>query len=121
LPVHRLGNATSGFEQGRHFHGLLDVSTNIDLQKPIGWNGQSFHINMYMPQGTSITLENVGTIAAVSHIEAPRQPNFSRLGSSKASSMPVLRFDMVGSPRIANLPSSTAPVRSIHRRSAGTP
>lgn len=64
------GNVSGGFRRDEHYHGLLDVSTNIDLQKLIGWDGLTFHANLYRPHGTSITLENTGTIAAISHIEA---------------------------------------------------
>lgn len=63
-------NASGGIERGRHFHGLLDIWTDIDLSRLTGWRGLSFHANAYRSDGTSITLESVGTIAAVSHIEA---------------------------------------------------
>ncbi len=61
---------SGGIERKAHFHGLVDVQTNIDFEKLAGWNGLSFHANVYRPHGTSITLESTGTIAAVSHIEA---------------------------------------------------
>lgn len=64
------GNASGGIERGRHFDGLLDIWTDIDLSKLAGWPGLSFHANAYRSDGSSITLESVGTIAAVSHIEA---------------------------------------------------
>lgn len=64
------GNASGGIDRSRHFHGLLDIWTDIDLSKLTGWQGLSFHANAYRSFGSSITLESVGTIAAISHIEA---------------------------------------------------
>lgn len=63
-------NISGGFAEGGHYHGLVDVATDIDMGTFIGWQGMSFHTNMYVTHGSSITADNVGTIAAVSHIEA---------------------------------------------------
>ena len=63
-------NPHGGFAGGSHYHGLLDIETDLDLEKLLGWKGLTFHANGYQSHGTSITAESVGSIAAVSHIEA---------------------------------------------------
>jgi porin len=65
-----LGNVSGGVEQSTHYAGLLEVYTAIDLSKLIGWPGLAFHASGYQIHGTSISGENLGSLAAVSNIEA---------------------------------------------------
>jgi porin len=65
-----LGNPSGGVKQSAHYDGLLDVYMDADMEKMIGWKGLCFHANMYQIHGTSITGENLLSIASASNIEA---------------------------------------------------
>lgn len=65
-----LGNVSGGVEQSTHYTGLLELYSDVDVEKLAGWHGLSFHISGYQIHGTSISGENLGSLAAVSNIEA---------------------------------------------------
>lgn len=65
-----LGNTSGGIKQGTHYDGLLELYTDIDMETLIGWRGLSFHASGFQIHGTSITGENLGSLVAVSNIEA---------------------------------------------------
>jgi porin len=65
-----LGNPSGGIKQGTHYDGLLDVYVDIDFQRMAGWKGLCFHANGYQIHGTSISAQDIGSIASVSNIEA---------------------------------------------------
>jgi len=65
-----LGNPSGGLKQGTHYDGLLDVHLDADMERMIGWKGLCFHTNMFQIHGTSITVENLGSIVSASNIEA---------------------------------------------------
>ncbi len=65
-----LGNVSGGVKQGTHYIGLLELYTDVDLSKLVGWQGLTFHASGYQIHGTSISGENIGGLAAVSNIEA---------------------------------------------------
>jgi porin len=65
-----LGNPSGGLKQGTHYDGLLDVHLDADMQTMIGWKGLCFHANMFQIHGTSITAQDLGSIASASNIEA---------------------------------------------------
>jgi porin len=65
-----LGNPSGGIKQGTHYDGLLDVYVGIDFQRMAGWQGLCFHANGYQIHGTSISAQDLGSIASVSNIEA---------------------------------------------------
>jgi porin len=65
-----LGNVSGGVAQNTHYAGLLEVYTDVDLETLSGWRGLSLHASVYQIHGTSISGENLATLAAVSNIEA---------------------------------------------------
>ncbi|MCK5497036.1 MAG: carbohydrate porin, partial [Hyphomicrobiaceae bacterium] len=65
-----LGNPSGGFKQSTHYDGRLELVFEIDMEKMIGWKGLTFFANGYQIHGTSISGENLGSLAAVSNIEA---------------------------------------------------
>jgi len=65
-----LGNPSGGIKQSTHYDGVLDVVLEADMEKMIGWKGLTFFANGYQIHGTSISGENLGSLAAVSNIEA---------------------------------------------------
>ena len=65
-----LGNPSGGIKQSTHYDGVLDVVLEADMEKMIGWKGLTFFANGYQIHGTSISGENLGSLAAVSDIEA---------------------------------------------------
>jgi porin len=65
-----LGNPSGGVKQSAHYDGLLDVHLDANMEKMIGWKGLCFHTNMFQIHGTSITAENLLSLASASNIEA---------------------------------------------------
>lgn len=65
-----LGNVSGGVQQSTHYDGLLELYSDIDMEKFVGWKGLGFHASWYQIHGTSISGENIGGLAAVSNIEA---------------------------------------------------
>jgi porin len=65
-----LGNPSGGLKQGTHYDGLLDVYMDVDVGKMASWKGLCFHANGYQIHGTSITAQDLGSIASASNIEA---------------------------------------------------
>ena len=65
-----LGVTSGGLKRGAQYDGRLEVFSDVDLSKLIGWNGLTFHANAYQIHGRSITAENLGSLAPVSFIEA---------------------------------------------------
>ena len=65
-----LGNPSGGIKQSTHYDGVLDVVLEADMEKMIGWKGLTFFANGYQIHGTSISGENLGSLASVSNIEA---------------------------------------------------
>jgi len=55
--------------QGSNFDGRLEVYTDIDLEKLLGWKGGAIHANAYYIHGIGASGERVGNIFAVSNIE----------------------------------------------------
>lgn len=64
------GVTSGGLRRGGKYVGRLEFTTDIDMEKLIGWRGLTFHANAYQIHGQSITGENVGSLAPVSFIEA---------------------------------------------------
>jgi porin len=65
-----LSNVSGGVKQSTHYDGLVEIGVDIDLEKLAGWRGLSFHSDVFQIHGTSISGENLGSLAAVSNIEA---------------------------------------------------
>ncbi|HVZ05449.1 carbohydrate porin [Hyphomicrobium sp.] len=54
---------------GSNFDGRLEVYTDIDLEKLLGWKGGAIHANAYYIHGIGASTDRVGNIFAVSNIE----------------------------------------------------
>lgn len=65
-----LGNVSGGVERSTHYAGLLEVYADIEVERLTGWRGLTFHASGYQIHGTSISGENLGSLAAVSNVEA---------------------------------------------------
>lgn len=65
-----LGNASGGARQGGVFTGRLDLGTDIDLDRMMGWTGARFHANMFQINGQGLSRDYIGNLMLVSNIEA---------------------------------------------------
>lgn len=65
-----LGNVSGGVERSAHYAGLLEMYADIDLETLAGWRGLSLRASGYQIHGTSISGENLASLAAVSNVEA---------------------------------------------------
>lgn len=64
------GNATGGMRRGTTYTGRLDLGTDIDLEKLVGWSGAKFHANMFQIHGQGLSRDYVGNLMLVSGVEA---------------------------------------------------
>jgi len=65
-----LANASGGLRTGTIYTGRLDVGTTVDLERLVGWNGATFHANMYQIHGDGLSRSHVGNLMLVSGVEA---------------------------------------------------
>jgi porin len=64
------GNASGGIKRGAAYDGRLEFVLDADMEKLIGLNGLTFHMNAFQIHGRSITGDYVDSSLAVSNIEA---------------------------------------------------
>ena len=64
------GVVGGGIKRGALYNGLLDVGSDVDLEKLIGWKGAHFHVNGLYPHGENGSANYVGDIGTFSNIEA---------------------------------------------------
>ena len=64
------GVVSGGLKRGVLYNGLLDLGTDIDLEKLAGWKGGHFHVNAIYPHGENGSANYVGDIGTFSNIEA---------------------------------------------------
>lgn len=64
------GNASGGMRRGSIYTGRLDLGTDVDLEKVVGWTGAKFHANMYQIHGQGLSRDYVGNLMLVSGVEA---------------------------------------------------
>ncbi|MHC2017103.1 carbohydrate porin [Methylobacterium sp. CM6247] len=64
------GNATGGVRRGAIVEGRLDIQFDADLEKLAGWQGATFHTNLYLIHGTGLSRYYVNNFITVSAIEA---------------------------------------------------
>jgi porin len=64
------GIVSGGIKRSVIYNGLLDLGTDIDLEKLVGWPGGHFHINGVYPHGANGSANYVGDIGTFSNIEA---------------------------------------------------
>ena len=65
-----LGNVSGGIKQGTVYTGRVDLGTTIDLGKLVGWEGATFHANMYQIHGRGLSRDYIGNLMLVSGVEA---------------------------------------------------
>ena len=65
-----IGVVSGGIKRGVFYNGFLDLGTDIDLDKLVGWKGGHFHVNGFHPHGENGSLNYVGDIGTFSNIEA---------------------------------------------------
>jgi porin len=65
-----LGNASGGVRRGVIYAGRLDLGTDIDLDRLVGWRGAIFHANIFQIHGDGLSRDYVGNLMLVSGIEA---------------------------------------------------
>ena len=65
-----IGVVSGGIKRGAFYNGFLDLGTDIDLEKLIGWKGGHFHVNGFYPHGENGSANYVGDIGTFSNIEA---------------------------------------------------
>ena len=64
------GNVTGGSRRGGIYEGRLDFQFDADLEKLMGWQGATFHSNLYQIHGTGLSRYYVNNFITVSAIEA---------------------------------------------------
>jgi porin len=65
-----IGVVSGGIRRGVFYNGLLDLGTDIDLEKLVGWKGAHFHVNGLYPHGEDGSGNYVGDIGTFSNIQA---------------------------------------------------
>ncbi|WP_299710330.1 carbohydrate porin [Tardiphaga sp.] len=65
-----LGNASGGIRRGAIYTGRLDLGTDVDLERLMGWSGATFHANIYQIHGDGLSRDYIGNLMLVSGIEA---------------------------------------------------
>jgi porin len=65
-----LGNASGGVRRGAIYAGRLDLGTDIDLDRLMGWRGATFHANIFQIHGRGLSRDYIGNLMLVSGIEA---------------------------------------------------
>ena len=61
---------SGGIKCGVFYNGFLDLGTDIDLEKLVGWKGGHFHVNGFYPHGENGSANYVGDIGTFSNLEA---------------------------------------------------
>ena len=64
------GVVSGGLRRGVIYEGRFEVSTDLDFEKLIGWEGASGHINAYQIHGRGLSREFLGNLMPASNIEA---------------------------------------------------
>ena len=65
-----IGVVSGGIKRGVFYNGFLDLGTDIDLEKLVGWKGGHFHVNGFHPHGENGSANYAGDIGTCSNIEA---------------------------------------------------
>jgi porin len=65
-----LANLTGGMRTGAIYTGRLDLGATIDLEKVMGWDGATFHANMFQIHGDGLSRSYIGNLMLVSGVEA---------------------------------------------------
>jgi porin len=65
-----LGNVRGGRATGAVFAGLLQIGTDLDLEKLVAWRGATLHATALYPHGDSLSAKYISNFAGVSSIDA---------------------------------------------------
>lgn len=65
-----LGNISGGVKKGAIYTGRADLGATIDLGKFVGWEGATFHANMFQIHGRGLSRDYIGNLMLVSGVEA---------------------------------------------------
>lgn len=65
-----LGNLSGGVRTGAIYTGRLDLGTDVDLEKLVGWTGAKFHANAFQIHGDGLSRSYIGNLMLVSGVEA---------------------------------------------------
>jgi porin len=65
-----LGNVSGGVRTGAIYTGRLDLGTDVDLEKLVGWTGAKFHANIFQIHGRGLSRDYIGNLLLVSGVEA---------------------------------------------------
>jgi porin len=65
-----IGVVSGGIKRGAFYNGFLDLGTDIDLEKLVGWKGGHVHVNGFYSHGENGSANYVGDIGTFSNIEA---------------------------------------------------
>jgi len=65
-----VGNPTGGGQRSAIYEGLLELGLDGDLDRIMGWQGASFHINAFQIHGHGLTTYNIFNFSTISGIEA---------------------------------------------------
>lgn len=68
--VEVLGNVSGGFRRGAIAEGLFQPAITLDLEKLARWRGATFHADLLLPHGPSLTSRYVRDLNTVSNIDA---------------------------------------------------
>ncbi|HVJ51248.1 MAG TPA: carbohydrate porin [Aliidongia sp.] len=67
------GNVSGGIGTGAIYEGRLEFLATLNLEKLIGWDGATFHVNAYQIRGRGLSANDLGNnLATASNIEAGR-------------------------------------------------
>jgi porin len=68
-----LGNVSGGTRTGAIYEGRLELLATLNLEKLIGWDGATFHVNAYQIRGRGLSVNDLNNnLATASNIEAAR-------------------------------------------------
>jgi porin len=64
------GVVSGGLRRGAIYEGRFEISTNIDFEKLLGWEGATLHANAYQIHGRGLSRDFLGNLLPASNIEA---------------------------------------------------
>ena len=65
-----LANVAGGLRRGSIYDGRLNAAIDIDFHKLAGWQGLSFHANVFQIHGPGLSRHDIGNLITTSSIEA---------------------------------------------------
>jgi porin len=72
-------NVSGGTSRGSDYIGRLEAVLDVDLDKFAGWNGLTFHTNVFQIHGSGLSRDHISNLMTVSYIEALATTRLSEL------------------------------------------